>query len=142
MRRRGSGDSWGTAQALGLGEWGSFLAWELVRTGLGAGFTSAAWIRCATLVITLERTKRPRKTQVGEKMLETLTQMPLRATIPSQTLRPASSLWYHPGQPSHSPDGKPRLREHNFSMITQQVGNRVKTQTPVSSRPVSPWPSL
>lgn len=82
MRRRGSGDSWGMAQALGLGEWGSFLAWELVRTGLGAGFTSAAWIRCATLVITLERTKRPRETQVGEKMLETLTQMPLRATIP------------------------------------------------------------
>lgn len=50
MRRRGSGDSWGTAQAPGLGEWGSFLAWELVRTGLGAGFTSAAWIRCAALV--------------------------------------------------------------------------------------------
>lgn len=67
MRRRGSGDSWGTAQALGLGEWGSFLAWELVRTGLGAGFTSAAWIRCATLVYSTGENQETTENTGGEE---------------------------------------------------------------------------
>lgn len=37
MRRRGSGDSWRMAEALGLGEWRSFLSWEPGEDWAGCG---------------------------------------------------------------------------------------------------------